>query len=154
MKPSFDHQYQASIISLDNIIVFVVKNYEQYFLEVEDLYNLSKVNRLYGNMVNDVLRLRLLDFLEIKKPRFDYAKQLSISPERVDLISASCIHYRLHPGMLVRYLNGKYVGKSRHARQILQEVSPYITSEDATHINWVITQGCPSYLNFEEEPRN
>jgi hypothetical protein len=32
--------------------VLVVKNYEQYFLEVEDLYNLSKVNQLYGNMIN------------------------------------------------------------------------------------------------------
>jgi hypothetical protein len=74
MKPSLDHQYQASIISLDNVIVFVVKNYKQYFLEVEDLYNLLKVNQLYGDMVNNVLRLRLLDFLEIKKPRFDYAK--------------------------------------------------------------------------------
>ena len=66
MKLSLDHQYQASIISLDNVIVFVVKNYEQYFLEVEDLYNLSKVNQLYGDMVNDVLHLRLLDFSEIK----------------------------------------------------------------------------------------
>ncbi len=125
MKPSLDHQYQASIISLDNVIVFIlVKNYEQYFLEVEDLYNLSKVNQLNGDMVNNVLRLRLLDFSEIKKPRFDYAKQLSISPEQVDLISASCIHYGLHPGMLTHYLNGKYVGESRDAGQILQEVSP------------------------------
>ncbi len=134
--------------------MFVVKNYKQYFLEVEDLYNLSKVNQLYSNMVNNVLHLRFLDFLEIKKPRFDYAKQLSISPEQVNLISASCIHYGLHPGMLIRYLNGKYVGKSRDAGQILQEVSPYINSEDAAHIKRVITQGCPSYLNFEEEPEN
>jgi hypothetical protein len=81
-------------------------------LEVEDFYNLSKVNRLYGNVVNNVLHLRLLDFSEIKKSRFDYAKQLSISPEQVDLISASCIHYGLHSGMLIRYLNGEYVGKS------------------------------------------
>jgi hypothetical protein len=70
-------------------------------------------------MVKKVLRLRLLDFLEIKKPRFNYAKQLSISPERVDLISASCIHCGLHPGMLIHYLNGKYVGKCRDAGQIL-----------------------------------
>ncbi len=154
MKPSLDHQYQASIISLNNVVVFVVKNYEQYFLEVEDLYNLSKVNQPYGNIVNNVLRLRLLDFLEIKKPRFDYAEQLSISPEQGNLISASCIHYGLHPGMLIRYLNGEYVGKSRDAGQILREVSPYISSKDAAHIKWVITQGCPSYLDFEEEPEN
>ncbi len=140
--------------SLNNVIVFVVKNYEQYFLEVEDLYNLLKVNWLYGDMVNDVLRLRLLDFSEIKKPRFNYAEQLSITPKRVDLISASCIHYGLHPGMLIRYLNSKYVGKSRDAGQILREVSPYISSKDAAHIKRVITQGCSSYLNFEEEPEN
>jgi hypothetical protein len=44
MKPSLDHQYEVIIVSLDNIIVFVVKNYEKYFLEAEDLHNLSKVN--------------------------------------------------------------------------------------------------------------
>ncbi len=154
MKPNLGLQYQVSIISLKHVIVLVVKNYEQYFLEVEDLYNLSKVNQLYGDMINNLLRLRSQDFSELKKPRFDYADQLSISPEQVDLISACCIHYGLHPGMLIRYLNGKYVGKSRDAGRILREVSPYISSEDAAHIKLVITQGCPSYLNFEEEPEN
>ncbi len=134
--------------------MLVVKNYEQYFLEVEDLYNLSKVNQLYSDMINDILRLRSQDFLELKQPRFDYANQLSISPERVDLISTCCIHYGLHPGMLIRYLNGEYVGKSRDAGRILREESPYISSKDAAHIKQVITQGCPSYLNFEEEPEN
>jgi hypothetical protein len=57
--------------------------------------------------------------------------------------------------MLIRYLNGKEnVSKSRDVRQILREVPPYISSKDAAHIEWVITQGCPSYLNFEEEPKN
>ncbi len=105
-------------------------------------------------MINNVLRLRSQDFSELKKPRFDYANQLSISPEQVDLISVCCIHYGLHPGMLIRYLNGEYVGKSRDAGQILQDVSPYISSKDAAHIKWVIMQGCPSYLNFEEGPEN
>ncbi len=123
-------------------------------MDAQDLHNFSKVNQLYGDMINDVLHLRSLDFSELKKPKYDYAEQLDILPEQEDLISACCIHYRLHPGMLVRYLNGKYVGQSRDARRILREVSPYITSKDATHINRVITQGCPSYLNFEEEPRN
>ncbi len=30
MKPSLDHQYQVSILSLDNVIVVVIKNYKQY----------------------------------------------------------------------------------------------------------------------------
>ncbi len=73
----------ASIVSLDNIIVFIVKNYEKYFLEAEDLLNLSKVNQVYGNMVTNIIRLSFLDFSELKKPRLDYAAQLSILPVRV-----------------------------------------------------------------------
>ena len=56
--------------------------------------------------------------------------------------------------MLIRYLNSEYVGESRDVRQILREVSPDISSEDAAHIKRVITQGCPIYLDFEEEPEN
>ncbi len=109
----------ASIVSLDNIIVFIVKNFEKYFLEAEDLLNLSKVNQVYGNMVTDVIRLRSLDFLGLKKPRLDYAAQLSILPARVDLATACLIHYGLHPGMLICYLNGEYTGKSTDVEPIL-----------------------------------
>jgi hypothetical protein len=119
MKLSLDHQYEVSIVSLDNIIVFAVKNYKKYFLEAEDLHNLSKVSRVYGDMVNSVLHLRSHDFLELKKPRLDYAAQLSISPTRVNLAMACFIYYGLHPGMLIRYLNGEYTGKSRDAEPIL-----------------------------------
>jgi hypothetical protein len=92
MEPSLDHQYEVSIVSLDNIIMFIVKNYKKYFLEAEDLHNLSKVNQVYGDMVNNVLRLRSHDFLELKKPRLDYAAQLSISPTEVNLATAYFIH--------------------------------------------------------------
>ncbi len=119
MKPSLDHQYEVSIVSLDNIIVFIVKNYEKYFLEAEDSQNLLKVNRVYRDMVNDILRLRSHDFLELKKQRLDYAARLSISPSQVNLATACFIHYGLHPGMLIRYLNSKYTGKSRDVEPIL-----------------------------------
>jgi hypothetical protein len=70
-------------------------------------------------MVRDFLHLRSLDFSKLKKPRLDYAAQLSISPAQVDLATACFIHYGLHPGMLIRYLNGEYTGKSRDAEPIL-----------------------------------
>jgi hypothetical protein len=60
MKPSLDHQYEVSIVSLDNIIVFVIKKYKKYFLEAEDLHNLSKVNQVYGGMVNNIDLIMLL----------------------------------------------------------------------------------------------
>jgi hypothetical protein len=105
-------------------------------------------------MVSDILRLRSHDFLELKKPRLDYAAQLSISPTQVNLTMACFIHYRLHPGMLICYLNSKYTGKSRDAEPILRKVSPHISNKDAAHIKWILTQGCPSNLIFEETPEN
>jgi hypothetical protein len=34
--------------------------------------------------------------------------------------------------------------------QILCNVSPFIDETDAVHIKWILTQGCPSKLSFEE----
>ena len=56
--------------------------------------------------------------------------------------------------MVIRYLKGEYVGESRDANSIIKSVSPYITKKDCDHIERIINQGCPSYLDFEEEREN
>ena len=56
---------------------------------------------MHRNMVDDVLRLRQIDFSEIKLPRYDYANQTKISHERVDLATACAIHYGLNTSMVV-----------------------------------------------------
>jgi len=101
-------------------------------------------------MTTDVCRLRNLDFSKLKEPRFGYADQKEIDPLRVDMATAAIIHYSLHPGMLIRYVKGEYVGESRNVPQIIDDVSPYIEKEDATHIKRILTSGVPSYMNFEE----
>jgi hypothetical protein len=45
------------------------------------------------------------------------------------------VRYGLHPGMLIRYLKGEYVGESRRVPQILQTVSPHISKDNANHIH-------------------
>ena len=60
----------------------------------------------------------------------------------------------MNPGMLLRYMKGEYTGESRSADAILEKVLPYIKPEDARHIHRIITQGCPSQLNFEEDTMN
>jgi hypothetical protein len=67
---------------------------------------------------------------------------------------AGLIHYGMHPGMLLRYLKGKYTGESRSVDAILEKVLPYIEPEDAKHIGGIITQGCPSQLIFDEDTMN
>ncbi len=105
-------------------------------------------------MINDVQSLRFVDFTSLKLPRLDYAKQTEISIERVDQATACAIHYRLNPGMVIRFLMGEYVGETRDSAAILTKVSPYINKEDCKHIKHIIDQGCPSHLHFEEEYEN
>jgi hypothetical protein len=56
--------------------------------------------------------------------------------------------------MVVRYLKGEYVGESRDADKILEKVLPYIDEVDCEHIKWIINQGCPSHIDFEEDYDN
>jgi len=123
MKPSLNHQYRVSDLCLDNVIVKLVKSPES-FLTNEDVMNLSKVNSLYREMIHDVIDLRLIDFTKMKEPRIGYAEQTAIDPTRVDMATACAIHYSLHPGMVIRYLKGKYLGENRDVNQILSDVSP------------------------------
>ena len=98
--------------------------------------------------------LRTYDFSPLKAPRLDYANQQQISPHQVDLAMAGLIHYGMHPGMLLRYLKGKYTGESRNVDAFLEKVMPYIEPKDAEHIRPIITQGCPSQLDVDEDTMN
>ena len=84
MKPSRNLQYRVKDLHLDNIVVFLIKNQDAY-LTNKDINNLSNVNGMYQEMVNNVLQLRSIDFSKLKLPRLDYAEQTRISQERVDL---------------------------------------------------------------------
>ena len=120
----------------------------------EELENLKSLNWRYCKMIDDVLHLRFIDFSTLKLPCLDYAKQTEISDDRFNLATACAIHYGLDTGMVIRYIKGEYVGKSRNSDAILASVSPYINNKDCQHIKRNINQGCPSQLNFEEEYEN
>jgi hypothetical protein len=66
------------------------------------------------------------------------------------MATACAIHYSLHPGMVIRYLKGKYVGENRNDPQILRAESSQVDESDAAHIERILTQGCPSRLSFKE----
>ena len=51
-------------------------------------------------------------------------------------------------------MKGEYVGESRDANAILRAVSQHINEDDCRHIERIINQGCPSFLNFEERYEN
>jgi hypothetical protein len=135
------------------MVIFLVKWYELYLTDIK-LENLKSLNSRYRNMIDDVLHLRFVDFSTVKLTCLDYAKQMEISEERVDLATACAIHYGLNTGMVIHYIKGDYVGESRNADAILASVSPHINDKDCQHIKWIIDLGCPSQLNFQEEYKN
>jgi hypothetical protein len=101
-------------------------------------------------MVHDVMRLKGIDFSKLKEPRIGYAKQEKIQQCRIDMATVAMIHYFLHPGMLIRYVNGEYIGENRDILQVLNDVSPYVDDADAKHIERILMQGCPLQINFKE----
>ncbi len=91
MKPSANLYYRVKDLHLDNIINFIIKQHELYLTDGE-LENLRGLNKLYREMINDVLCLRSMDFSSLKLPRLNYAKQTRICENRVDEATACTIH--------------------------------------------------------------
>jgi hypothetical protein len=123
MKPSLDHQYMVDDTSLKNVIVILIKDVIS-ILSDEEILCMHYLSKLFNEVIVDVLRLRILDFLPLLVPRIGYATQESILQIRVDLATAGMIHYGLHPGLLIRYLKGEYTGENRDVAGIIAKVSP------------------------------
>jgi len=155
MKPNKNVYYRVKDLRLrlDNVIIFLVKDHKN-FLSESDLVSVRSLNVMYEVMMIDVIRLRDVDFWDLKVPRLDYAQQVQISNERIDKATACAIHYGVNPSMVIRFIKGEYVGESRDANAILSAVSQHINEEDCRHIERIINQGCPSFLNFEERYEN
>ncbi len=100
MKPSWNLQYRVKDLRFDNVVIFLIKNKETY-LTNEDINNLKNIGNMHQDMVNDVMRLRSIDFSKLKLPRFDYADQTKTSQERANLATACAIHYGLNTSMVI-----------------------------------------------------
>jgi hypothetical protein len=61
VKPSGTLLYQVKDLQFDNIVVFLIKNQDAYLTDVE-INSLKNVNRMYREIINDVLLLRSINF--------------------------------------------------------------------------------------------
>jgi hypothetical protein len=140
MKPSNKHQYRVIDPVLDNIVMCVLSPQDMY-LSPSDVETLSSINLLYRKMVHDVMRIKVMDFSKLREPRIGYAIQNEIQQSCIDLATAAMIHYFLHPGMLIRYIKGEYVGENRDVSQMLNDVLPFIDEVDVNHIERILHGG-------------
>ena len=77
MKPSPNHQYWVKDLTLDHVIIELLKS-SKSFLADEDIVNLSEVNSLYQKMIGDIAEFKTLDFCALHEPRLGYAEQTEI----------------------------------------------------------------------------
>ncbi len=70
MKPSLSLYYWVKDLYFNYVVVFLIKWHELY-LTTGKLEILKSLNKLYREMIKDVLRLRFVDFLILKLLRLD-----------------------------------------------------------------------------------
>jgi hypothetical protein len=64
------------------------------------------------------------------------------------------VHFGMDQGKCVRWLGGKYTGYRCNVGKVLAKVKPYILPNDYNQLVRILTQGCPSRLQFDEDLSN
>ena len=133
------HCYKAEA-ELLYVIFFLIKF---NWLDNEDLGVLSIIHPDFEAMTISIPKLLQVDFTSLKDPVLDYASHTSIALTRVRLLTACAVHYDLDFRLVTRYLGGQYTAE-------WHDVSPEVLGQ----MEHILTTGCPSYFNWEEDATN
>jgi hypothetical protein len=144
-------QYYQTAGDFSNTCFFLVKG---GWLNVADLFAVSLAYPDLQDMIESVPDLLQLDFSSLRDPVLDYATQTLIEPSRVQLMTACAVHYNLNIGLVVRYLGGEYTASWRSVTDILKAAAPYVTEEVFSHLQRVLTLGCPAEFDWHEPVEN
>jgi hypothetical protein len=144
------HCYKAEA-ELSYVIFFLIKF---NWLDNEDLEELSIVHPDFEAMTISIPRLLQVGFTSLKDPVLDYTSHTSIAPTRVRLLTACAVHYNLDFGLVTRYLGGDYTAEWRDVTKIISTCKPFVASEVLGQKERILTTGCPSYFNWEEDATN
>ena len=117
------------------------------FLDQDSLLSLSETDALAAEMVRDIPRLLSVDPSPLLVARTGFSDQNAVPPERVWMMSALAVHYRLNFGLVVRCLGREYTGAHRDPNAVLRECGPHIDPCDMRQILCILREGCPSTLS-------
>ena len=124
------------------------------WLDNEDLGVLSIIHPDFKAMTISIPRLLQVDFTSLKDPVLDYASHTSIAPTHVRLLTACAVHYDLDFGLVTRYPGGEYTAEWRDVKKIISIFKPFVAPEVLGQMERILTTGCPSYFNWEEDATN
>ena len=151
------HNYKSEANFASVLFVMIRRDWfdESAWYGASDAANdISTIHPDFAALITHVPRLRRIDFSVLRHPRTNYATQERICRQRIWLLAACAVHYNLDFGLVTRYLGGEYTATHRDAHAIINQVRGLISNEDLSHIERIITVGCPSYFNYEESDKN
>lgn len=148
MRPSLDKYYRVDDLSLHHVIATVLK--EQRSFSRIDIAHLASVDTTCREAVPLIQRWLDIEFTPLKEPHYDYEQQLSIDPNRVEMMSAAMVSLGMDPGKLVQFLDGEYTGSRRQVKRTINAIREHVSKEDLKHIKRILLQGCPAKLTFTE----
>jgi hypothetical protein len=79
---------------------------------------------------------------------------MQIDPHQVCMANAAMAHFGLDPGRFVQWMGGEYTGQHRDTHSTLAAVRGHVSADDYAHMKWILLDGCPAQLNFEEPLSN
>jgi len=133
------------------VIFFLIK---LNWLDNEDLGVLSTIHPDFEEMAISIPKLLQVNFASIRDPVPNYASHTSIMPTHVQLLTACAVYYDLDFGLVTRYLCGKYTAEWRDVNEIISTWEPFVSPEVLSQMEHILTTGCPSYFNWEEDATN
>ena len=95
-----------------------------------------------------------IDFSPLRLPRPNYASQLEIPTERIDMFNAALIHFNLDPALVIRYIQGELTASHRDIDNALSQLRPLVdlgtfSQTDYDDLARIYTLGCPNKFRIE-----
>lgn len=156
MRPKKDMSYREGRgdegwADFRHVVITIVIN---SLLDDRSVAALACANKPFSKAIPDVLRLKDVDYSPLLQPRYGYASQMKIDPDRVDMLTAAFVHCGLDPGRLIRLIRGEAIGAGRDWKRVLSVIRPVLSDEDYEHARRILMDGCPGKLNFLEQSSN
>lgn len=147
MKPAANKYYRVGDLQVCNVMIQVV---DGGYISPSDLVQVKKINVYYRDMVDDIMRLKDIDFTPLLYPRVGFRGIKEIEEGWVDMTTALLIHYGGHPGLATRFLGWEYTGETRDYEKVFKRCQGIVDQEDIKGMIRVLTEGCPASIDFED----
>ena len=147
MKPAANKYYRVGDLQVCNVMIPVV---DGGYLSPSDLIQVKRINFYYRDMVDDITRLKDIDFTPLLYPRVGFREIDKIEKGWVDMTTALLIHYGGHPGLATRFLGWEYTGETRDYEKVFERCQGIVDQEDIKGMMRVLTEGCPASIDFED----